>query len=271
MKNILLIFTVFIIILIFAAHNNNNAFSKSVKYDSFEEVPESAWRELSNKKIFFGHKSVGENILAGIQDIVSNHPQINLKIIETSDLESIQPGTLAHFPIGKNGDPIGKIDHFYKLVENKNIDVALMKLCWADFTADTDYSGIFNHYSNTLGKIKKAQPQTVFLHTTVPLTLIQKGIKAKIKNLFGKTPWGIRENITRNNLNDLIREKYDAESIYDLARLESTYPDGSREQYSFEDKVYYALVKEYTYDSGHLNEIGREKAAKEFLLVLANF
>jgi hypothetical protein len=53
--------------------------------------------------------------------------------------------------------------------------------------------------------------------------------------------------------------------------MESTFPDGTRETFSSDEKTYYALVPEYTYDDGHLNETGRKKAAEQLLLLLVNF
>ncbi len=58
-------------------------------------------------------------------------------------------------------------------------------------------------------------------------------------------------------------------NIFDLSKVESTYLDGSRESFEKDDGTYYALSPDYTYDGGHLNELGRKLAAKELIRVLA--
>ena len=35
-------------------------------------------------------------------------------------------------------------------------------------------------------------------------------------------------------------------------------------------KTFYAMAPEYTYDGGHLNELGRKKVAEQLLILLAN-
>jgi hypothetical protein len=78
-------------------------------------------------------------------------------------------------------------------------------------------------------------------------------------------------NIKRNEFNRLIVNKYEGrESIYDLAKIESTLADGSRASFKSGGRVFFSLAKEYTDDGGHLNDIGKFRAAKELLNVLCN-
>ena len=57
--------------------------------------------------------------------------------------------------------------------------------------------------------------------------------------------------------------------ILDIATIESTFPDGKRSMLKSGGKPCFTLVPEYTYDNGHLNEIGRKKIAEQFILLLA--
>jgi hypothetical protein len=59
-------------------------------------------------------------------------------------------------------------------------------------------------------------------------------------------------------------------NIIDIAKIESTYPDGSRCSFTMDGKTYYSMVPEYTSDGGHLNETGRKKVAEQFLILPAN-
>ena len=58
-------------------------------------------------------------------------------------------------------------------------------------------------------------------------------------------------------------------SLFNLAKSESTFPDGSRMSFQKDGEIFYSLVPLYTDGHGHLNEIGRKKIAESFLL-LAN-
>ncbi|HSA96105.1 MAG TPA: hypothetical protein VLJ16_08640, partial [Acidobacteriota bacterium] len=39
-------------------------------YARLEAVPQEKWDSLAQKRIFFGHKSVGFNIISGLEDVM---------------------------------------------------------------------------------------------------------------------------------------------------------------------------------------------------------
>src|SRR5205085_12594035 len=59
------------------------------------------------------------------------------------------------------------------------------------------------------------------------------------------------------------------EPIFDLARVESTAPDGKLVTVTWEGVTAPAMAAQYTEDGGHLNALGRARAAREFIAVLA--
>lgn len=104
----------------------------------------------------------------------------------------------------------------------------------------------------------------------MPLRASVHNWKTRIKDFLGKEIWAFEQNIARNQYNDLIREEYTGkEPIFDLAVIESTYPDGKRSTFFKSGKIFYSMVPGYTYDQGHLNETGRRVAAQELLVFLA--
>ena len=111
----------------------------------------------------------------------------------------------------------------------------------------------------------------MLIHVTVPLTTTKTTWKTWIKKLIGKKElWEYDDNIKRNEFNELLIKEYDGkEPVFDLAKVESTYPDGRRETCTHKGKTSYSLVPDYTYDGGHLNETGRKKAAEQLLILLA--
>ena len=67
----------------------------------------------------------------------------------------------------------------------------------------------------------------------------------------------------------MLHEEYgNNEPIFDLAKIESTHPDGTIESFSQDGQNYASLIKAYTNDGGHLTEAASILAANELLDVL---
>ncbi|MDH5765415.1 MAG: hypothetical protein OEZ38_05300 [Gammaproteobacteria bacterium] len=223
-------------------------------------------RLLSKSKIFFGHQSVGGNIIDGL-NMISVSNQIPLKILDDISDISSEKNFIAHRYIGKNEEPNLKIMDFSRMLEGgigDHVDVAFMKFCYVDFKTDSKMSveDVFDMYKTEFENIKNQYPDIQIIHVTTPLRTVQKGIKAEIKKLLGKSPAGYENNILRNKFNDLLKNEYEGkEPFFDLAKAESMRPDGTLETFTVDGNVYYALYKGYTYDRGHLNETGQKAIA----------
>ena len=57
-----------------------------------------------SEKIYFGHQSVGFNIMAGVKDLMKGNPQIKLNIVETTNESDFKVGLFAHSRVGENED-----------------------------------------------------------------------------------------------------------------------------------------------------------------------
>ncbi len=236
-------------------------------------------KQLSTLKVFFGHKSVGGNIVDGIGDIISANPKTKLTIVDYNQSVDLSEPFFAHTPIGKNKQPISKIEDFAHHIEQgigNNADIAFFKFCWVDFTPQTEVEKVLNQYKSTLVHLKTNYPQTQFIHVTVPYTAdgtrskawIKKG-KDIIKTIIGKTNY--YDNTKRNEYNKLLRKEYEGrEPLFDLSRLESTYPNGQRATFSpLWGESLYTLADDYTDDGGHLNAYGRKIVANELIRFLS--
>jgi len=247
---------------------------EKVSYEKLESVAASSWKELSEKKLYFGHQSVGNNIISGIRDLMNEYPQINLNIVETSDPAELKFGIFAHSKVGKNMDPISKINGFERYMKKSlggNADIAFFKFCYIDIDARTDVKTLFETYRVNMHALKRKFSKTKFIHVTIPLKVVQRGPRAWVKRLIGRPIGGYGGNIKRNLFNDLVREEYDKkEPIFDLAMIESTYPDGKRMLFKHKGKLYSSLIPEYTHDGRHLDEKGRKVVAEQLLILLAN-
>jgi hypothetical protein len=237
-----------------------------------EQSVEQDLRAISGKRIYFGHQSVGENILEGIGDLVRAGKDAHLNMVEIGK-QSIPAGPFfAESRIGRNGDPDSKCKSFTGKVGDlaaDSLDLAVMKFCYVDFTKDTDVKSLFALYRATIDSLRAKAPGVRFVHVTAPLTVPAPGWKKLLKRALGRPETSVMDNAKRNEYNDLLRQSFKGEPMFDLAAVESTFPDGSRKEISYEGKTVYTLIGELSDDGAHLNRKGRDRAAKEFVHVLA--
>ncbi len=226
---------------------------------------------IQNGRILFGHQSVGENILQGIRENAARAGEAPPRRVH---LPNEQPGSgafLADVRLGTNGDPASKCEDFLKVAHTfprGGLDVALMKFCYTDITAQTDVPAVFSLYRRAVDSLRAARPDVVIVHCTVPLTASTPTWKRFVKWILGRGEGSDQDNLKRAQYNDLLRETYKYEPIFDIASLESTLPDGSRSSFSSDGKKIYTLADQYTSDGGHLNEAGRSTVATAFVRVL---
>lgn len=241
---------------------------------NISDVTGKKWENLSSKKIFFGHQSVGYNIFDGISSLIEEYPQIHLNIRETKSAESFnEKGIFAHARIGKNENPDSKTSDFVDIMESgvgEKLNIAFHKYCFVDINSSTDVSMVFKSYKEHMTQLHDTYPHVRFVHFTVPLTTIQTGPKAWIKKIIGKPLGGIEENVKRGDFNSLIIKEYEgAEPVFDLAREEATKPDGTSVSFTRKGKEYFALYEGYSSDGGHLNKEGQKVIAEKLLVFLA--
>lgn len=220
---------------------------------------------------FFGHQSVGEDILQGIAQLPRDESSLT---IAESGSATPRPGLLLHARVGRNHDPLSKIDAFAAALEQQPdgaIDVALMKFCYVDINGTTDVDRLFEQYLATLTRLTQRHPQIRFVHVTVPLRTVQGKLWCLIQRLRGKD-WSraFRDNAARYRYNERLRTHCrEREPLFDLARLESTAPNGSRCVHRVNGTPLEALVPDYTHDGGHLSTLGKQIMATAFLKFLA--
>jgi hypothetical protein len=224
---------------------------------------------IAQLRIFFGHQSVGENVLDGIRHL-STTAGVPIHIVETPMASGVPPATLGNTFIARNGEPLLKLQSFEHAMGNRpsGVNIALMKFCFVDINADTDAKALFARYRETIEDLQKKNPDTTFVHVTLPLTSAQSGPKEFLKRLLGRG--SSARNVRREEYNSLLRKTYQGrEPIFDLARVESTAPDGTAITTEWNGIVVPALDPAYTDDGGHLNAVGKIRAAREFISVLA--
>ena len=233
--------------------------------------PEQIQR-LTALKIFFGHKSVGDNILQGVRDLQAEDSRLTLNLVNSDHPASVPGPALIEAQIGENRNPESKDMAFLAALEQglgANQGVVLHKYCFVDIDASTNVQQLFQSYRRGVDELKAKHPELKVVHVTVPLTTVEPTIKAWIKGVLGRTT-DREAAVKRHQFNRLLRDTYaGSEPIFDLAEVESTGSDGSRTYFMHDNDKVYTLVPQYTTDGGHLNELGRRRAAEALLLVLS--
>jgi hypothetical protein len=251
--------------------------SNTITGESLDTVSGAAWEKLAGKRIFFGHQSVGMNILDGVDVLLKEHPALRLNIVKYADPSMFDSPVFAHAEVGRNGDPKSKCEAFEQVLETgvgSRADIAFFKFCYMDFSNDAEVLQTFETYQAMIRRVEQKYPNLTLVHVTVPLTREETGLVASvkkwIKKVLGQKSGGSYANVGREKLNDLFRKTYGKnDPLFDLAAIESTSPSGEPVTFRHEGKMYPSLYPGYTSDGGHLNENGKRVLAQRLLLFLA--
>ena len=250
--------------------------SNIITLPSIDDVPGEYWAKLAEKKIFFGHQSVGYNIIDGVTDIINERDYIKLNVIEAREPSAFEQPVLAHSQVGMNTKPFSKIKRFEEIMDSgvgSKVDIAFFKFCYVDIMRDSDPQEIFDGYSAAMKELKDRYPDTKFLHVTVPIRSVPKGakryLKQTVKLLIGKQGF-FEDNMMRRHFNDLLNNAYSETGLFfDLALLESVNANGFGCYAQKGAEKVSVMAPEYTEDGGHLNSQGRKKVAEQLLIILA--
>ncbi len=278
-KYVLSAFTIILIIAGFMMYMTKIKVIKDVNTMSLkaiEDVPVESWAKLAEMKIFFGHKSVGYNIIDGIKDIIEVHDYIRLNIVETANPAEFDGPIFAHAQIGTNVDPGSKMVDFMTKLDSglgSKLDIAFMKLCYVDVMRDSEPENILDDYKMMLEDMKSHYPNIVFLNITVPVCSVPKDLKSNLKEsiklLIGR-PCFLDDNIKRHHYNTILKESFsETENIFDLAFIETIGMGNLKCYVNKRKEKVPVMASEYTDDGGHLNEMGRRKVAEQLLIMLA--
>lgn len=261
-----------IVALVLSACGGEEMTDSSIKTADINDVSQEDWKELASKTIYFGHHSVGRNILDGVAEVMQEHPQVQLNIKDVQGAQDLNGPVLAHSIIGQNRDPQSKINDFKHKMSSgmgERVDVAFFKFCYVDINRDTDINAMFEEYADAMDELQRAYPNVTFVHSTVPLQVAGSSLKNAIKKLIGRPLYQQEANIKRNQFNQLLLDKYSGYSpVFDLAGFESLSAAGKRTGFKAGDGIYFTLNPEYSSDGSHLNSKGQTAIATEFLIFL---
>lgn len=227
---------------------------------------------LESRRIFFGHQSVGANIIAGVQEILATDTALKLRIVHSAAPATVAGPAFIEAPVGRNGDPRSKTAAFTAMLDDgigREGGIVLHKYCYVDFDASTDVKALFEAYRADIARLHVEHPELTIVHVTTPLT-VAGSFRADLLARVRRRPTATAANARRSEFNALLRHTYEGrEPIFDLAAIESTHHDGARSYDIVGGDTVYSLAREYTSDGGHLNALGRRIAASRLLELLA--
>ena len=128
---------------------------------------------------------------------------------------------------------------------------------------------LFNAYRDTVDTIQFEHPDVVLVHTTIPLTTVERGVRARTLRYLGRAN-GREEAIARQRYNELVRAEFGGvEPIFDIARVQATSADGTVSGFVSDGIRIDTLAADNTSDGTRLNSSSRRVAAEVLLDVLS--
>ncbi len=229
------------------------------------------WSAVASRAIYFGHQSVGEQIVAGVERL-DEELSLGLRIVKTRDTAIVIGPAFVHFLAGKNEDPASKNASLLSFLDARpspDRAIVLLKYCYVDIQTEADVAPLFNEYRKTVAAIRLKHPDVIVVHTTIPLTTVDTALRAGVKRVLGRRT-ARQGAVARHCYNELVRATFgDHEPTFDIARAEATRANGTHESVMIGGVQIETLARENTYDGGHLNPRGQRAVASTLLELLS--
>jgi hypothetical protein len=209
---------------------------------AFEALSAEQLAPLKQRRVLWGHQSVGENVMSGARALGFEFASVS----RGADYGDARWGEAA---VAENGDPERKIRSFVDLMTTggigRRVEAASFKFCWIDFEDGTDVADLADDYDAAMRDMQSRFPSVRFLHVTPPLTTDEPELN------------GVRWRFGR----EMVRRHRDSGVVFDLAAVISTDAAGQQCKSGNQRR----LCPGWASDSGHLNDEGSQRAAKAFL------
>jgi len=213
-------------------------------------------QSLASRRIFFGHQSIGADIVRGLEEIRRESPGIPFRLIETRDPDALSSPGFCHCRIGRNTDPESKICDFDALLNEgfgERLDIALFKFCYVDIHRKSDIERIFRIYAEAMSRLKKTFRLVTFVHVTVPVVRDPGMAGGFLRRVLGGSQGRSADNAARGRFNETVARRYaGSEPVFDLASIESG-----------------LLASEFADDGSHLNTKGCSVVAEALMTFLS--
>lgn len=229
------------------------------------------WRTVAERRVYFGHQSVGNDILGGLGELSRRHA-LGIRLVESSDASKVAGPGMVHFAAGYNQDPLSKNDAMLRMLASRQqMDGALvlLKYCYVDMAPQADIWRLFAAYRRFAARVARDHPDVTLVHVTMPLTANLESLSGRLRSFLDRSP-DRDVAVARHHYNTLMREAFAGRApLFDLALLEATRDDGSRAGFLRHGEWIDVMAPEHSSDGGHLSPRGARKVAAGLLDVLA--
>lgn len=226
-----------------------------------DEEVSAGLEALAARRVFFGHQSVGRNIIDGLVELNASAGRAPFRVVETREAAAIVGPGLYHAAIGRNKDPMGKLGDFEALLRGgigASVDVAILKFCYVDIDRNTDVEALYAAYRGTMDRLSADFHHLVLLRCSVPLTAEEGGLRGIAARFLRRGSFA--DNERREAFNRLLRADCSGKRpLFDLALAEAS--ADSAPLLAAGGKPHHSLRLEYSLDGGHLNAAGARRAA----------
>jgi hypothetical protein len=248
-----------------------NAAVESVVFADWSDVTPEEWHSLASRTLFFGHQSVGRELMDGVSAVLAKHPELGIRVKEFTTWDEQDGPGLYHKKVGRNLFP-GEKAHAFVEISGAMDDpgsVAMLKFCYVDVQGEASPDSIFADYQRQVALLRQRSPELTVVHFTLPLHT-SENLKGYVKNLLLRRDIQRTLNVSRNKYNSLLRDAYmGREPVFDIAAYESRRPDGSFSFFTVRGERMYDMVEEYTDDGGHLTDQAAYEIGEQLLIFLA--
>ena len=258
------------VLMLTAACSDRSAQPGAEAMHDLKRITSEQWQTLSQRTVYFGHQSVGANIIGGVLEVTAQNPEIPIRV--ASGQRAASAGVLNEFLIGRNEDPDSKNAGFVAATQGAlgPRPVLMLKYCYVDVDEGTDAQALFERYRETVATLHAQHPDAQIVHFTLPLATEPSKLRYLMNTVRG-IPTTRDANARRDEYNRLLRTAYASrEPVFDLAALESTRADGTLEYGVFDGRQIPALAPEWSSDGAHLNPSGAKRIAEQLLATLAS-
>jgi hypothetical protein len=231
----------------------------------------SRWSLVARRTVYFGHQSVGSDVCAGIRDLATDY-SLPLTLVQTREPESVTGPAFVSFLAGRHRDYASKNAAMLRLLESPTRarnPLVLLKYCYGDITSPSEYRMLFDAYRDTVDTIEFEHPDVALIHSTIPLTTVESGFKARTKRYLGRTT---RRDaaLGRHRYNELLRAEFGGfEPIFDIAQVQALNADGTISGFASDGSKIETLAVENTAGGTDLNPRCRRLAAEALLDLLS--
>ncbi len=232
--------------------------------------------EAMNTRLLFAYQSVGRDIAGAIPAVYKSAKLPAPKIMTWNRAKNAKGPVVATATIGQNGNALSKLRAYARMVNEaprNSIGVSLLAFNYQDVNAETDIDDLFQSYADTMSSLEAANPDISFLYTTVPVTTANSWRSVERSTITGLSNvnqplW--QDNIARERLNTLLRERYEETGrLFDIAALQANAGGDKVIAKQHEDLWYYVMNPRLSRDGKRLNSVGARELAHVLALLVA--